>query len=88
MTVSTNHPVSNAAIENAIKKIDPKTGRMNYKLIFITPPDVFSNFRQQHYLNKENKIIQPNNLEKIIRDVGQWVLELKRSKSNLKPYKT
>jgi hypothetical protein len=77
MTVSTNHPVSNAAIENAIKKIDSKTGRMNYKLIFITPPDVFSNFRHQHYLNKENKIIQPNNLEKIIRDVGQWVLELK-----------
>lgn len=80
MTVSRSHPIKKAPLlEHFLERLFPDPSIQSFRLYFVVPDSIFSDFEAQPYLGADNNVLTqlPNRLKR----VEQWVLQLPMSRS-------
>jgi len=76
MTVSQDHSIKHAALNEHLETLISNNPSCKFTLIFVTPPDMFKKIGKQSYLSTKGKVIEEKDLAKAVRSVEQWVMAL------------
>jgi len=75
-TVSLDHPVKHAGLDNFITQIRKSNKNVAPNLYFAVPDDIFQRFQSQPYHNANKKVLRQNECSESVRRVNQYVLEI------------
>ena len=76
ITVSQNHSISHAVFRKHLETLISNNQNCCFKLIFVTPPDIFMKIGKQSYLSTTGKVFEGKDLAQAVQSVEQWVMEM------------